>query len=176
MFFKLPKGSHSTPQSSCLISSQGNIPLTKANSQLNPNLYNYNYCPLNPVHEGLANHAHVSQLSIDSLRAWQAFQLRFDSTRQSCEQTMRSKSERPRIGIEGNNWLLSREASAWRERLIVAQSLSCFTLSSSSSASVTCKGRWDTNSGTFLVLLEEDSIASFCLVWWGHLDQWVLAF
>jgi len=115
MPFKLPKGSHSTPQSSCLISLQGNIPLAKTNSQLNPNLYNYNYCPLNPVHEGLANHAHVSQLSIDSLRAWQAFQLRFDSTRQSCEQIMRSKSERRKIGIEGNNRLLSRGQCLERE-------------------------------------------------------------
>lgn len=66
--------------------------------------------------------------------AWQTFQLRFDSMRQSC-----------------------------RDRYTVAHSLSCFTLSSSSSASVACRGCWDAGSGTLLPLLEEDSIASLVL-------------
>lgn len=85
MPFKLPKGSHSTPQSSCLISLHGNIPLAKTNSQLYTNLYNYNYCPLNPVHEGLANHAHVNQLNNLAKGIWISFiSAQFLETNKSC--------------------------------------------------------------------------------------------
>lgn len=89
---------------------------------------------------------------------------------------MRSKSERPKIDIEGNERLVlgkgpvvGKGESTWRDRYIVAHSLSCFTLLSSSSASVTCRGCWDAGSGTLLPLLEEDSIASLVLLGGGTL-------
>lgn len=59
--------------------------------------------------------------------------------------------------------MVGKGDSTWRERYTVAHSLSCFTLSSSSSASVACRGCWDAGSGTLLPLLEEDSIASLVL-------------